>query len=122
MRPKLNNTEKRKHYFILRLNIEERLRLKAMARDGKYPCMSDFVRAKIFKRQDKKEISFDEKTTREINIIDVELNRIGVNLNQLAKRFNSFAGYRLDDGDRRLLKEACEMMRKCLIFLQKNIR
>ncbi|WP_394330549.1 hypothetical protein [Sunxiuqinia dokdonensis] len=47
---------------------------------------------------------------------------MGVNLNQLSKRMNSFAGYRVDDNDRQLLKQAFEMMRNCLVLLQKYLR
>jgi hypothetical protein len=50
--------------------------------------------------------------------LDYELNKIGVNLNQLSKRINSFAGYRIDESDRKLLRQAFDMMQNYLILLQ----
>ena len=84
--------------------------------------MSDFIRARIFRRLDKKVISLDENTSYQLKELDYELNKIGVNLNQLSKRMNSFAGYNVGDNDRQLLRRAFEMMTQCLAFLQKHLR
>ena len=62
-----------------------------------------------------------KRSTPSLKILDYELNKIGVNLNQLSKRMNSFAGYNIDDNDRRLLHQAFDMMRNCLIMLQKYL-
>jgi hypothetical protein len=71
---------------------------------------------------DKKVISLNESTGYQLRELDYELNKIGVNLNQLSKHMNSFTGYRMDDEDRQLLKQAFQMMMKCLAFLQKHLR
>ena len=84
--------------------------------------MSDFIRNRIFRRLDKKTISLDEKTSQQLKQLDYEINKIGVNLNQLSKRMNSFAGYNIGDNDRQLLKQICEMLTRCLAFLQKHLR
>ena len=84
--------------------------------------MSDFIRTRIFRRLDKKVISLDENTSQQLRELDYELNKIGVNLNQLSKRMNSFAGYNVGDNDRQLLRQAFELMMKCLAFLQKHLR
>lgn len=121
MRPKLSDTDKRSTKLIIRVSREEKLRLKAMTKKGKYGCMSDLIRTKVFRESNKKVVSLDEEATRQLKSLDYELNKIGVNLNQLSKRMNSFAGYRIDDNDRLLLKKAFEMMRECLITLQKYL-
>ena len=108
--------------LLLRVNREEKQRIKTLTRSGGYPCMSDFIRSRIFKRLDKKIISLDENTSYQLKQLDYEINKIGVNLNQLSKRMNSFLGYNVDDNDRQLLKQAFEMMTKCLAFLQKHVR
>ena len=90
-----------------------------MTKNGKYGCMSDLIRTKVFRESNRKVVSLDEEAMNQLKNLDYELNKIGVNLNQLSKRINSFAGYRVDDNDRQLLKKAFEMMRECLIALQK---
>jgi len=121
MRPKLSDTEKRNARLIIRVSREEKFRLKALTKKGKYGCMSDLIRTKVFNESTRKIISLDEETRSQLKSLDYELNKIGVNLNQLSKRMNSFAGYRIGDNDRQLLKQAFEMMRNCLIVLQKYL-
>lgn len=84
--------------------------------------MSDFIRVRIFRQLDKKKIVLDEKTNQQLKEMDYELNKIGVNLNQLSKRMNSFTGYNISDKDRKLLKQAFDMLTQCLAFLQKHLR
>ncbi len=122
MRPILSESEKRNQKLIIRVNQDEKLRIKSLTRSGGYPCMSDFIRVRIFRQLDKKKIVLDEKTNQQLKEMDYELNKIGVNLNQLSKRMNSFAGYKIGDNDRQLLKQAFEMMTQCLAFLQKHLR
>ncbi|WP_159516911.1 plasmid mobilization protein [Sunxiuqinia indica] len=122
MRPKLSDTDKRSAKLIIRVSREEKIRLKALTKKGKYGCMSDLIRTKVFGKSKRKAISLDEEATSQLKGLDYELNKIGVNLNQLSKRMNSFAGYRVDDNDRQLLKQAFEMMRNCLTLLQKYLR
>ena len=93
-----------------------------MTRSGGYPCMSDLIRNRIFRRLDKKVISLDENTSYQLKELDYELNKIGVNLNQLSKQMNSFSGYNIGDNDRQLLKQAFGMMMQCLAFFQKHVR
>lgn len=121
MRPKLSDTDKRNAKLIIRVSREEKLRLKAMTKNGKFGCMSDLIRTKVFRELNRKVISLDEEATSQLKSLDYELNKIGVNLNQLSKRMNSFAGYRVDDNDRQLLKKAFDMMRECLTMLQKYL-
>lgn len=121
MRPKLSDTDKRNAKLIIRISREEKLRLKAMTKSGKYGCMSDLIRTKVFRGANRSVISLDEEARNQLKSLDYELNKIGVNLNQLSKRMNSFAGYRIDDNDRKLLKQAFEMMKNCLIMLQKHL-
>ena len=122
MRPALSENEKRSKKLIIRVNQDEKLRIKSLTRSGGYPCMSDFIRNRIFRRLDKKTIILDNETSRQLKEMDYELNKIGVNLNQLSKRMNSFAGYNIGDNDRQLLKQAFEMMTRCLAFLQRHLR
>lgn len=122
MRPKLPDSEKRNQKLIIRVNREEKQRIKALTKTGNYPCMSDFIRVRIFRKLDRQILSLDEQTNEQLKVLDYELNKIGVNLNQLSKRINSFAGYNVDDSDRQLLKQAFEMMTQCLAFLQKYLR
>jgi hypothetical protein len=122
MRPTLRENEKRNHKLIIRVNPEEKLRIKALTKSGGYPCMSDFIRVRIFRQLDKKTVTLDNETNQQLKEMDYELNRIGVNLNQLSKRMNSFAGYNIGDNDRQLLKQVFEMMSQCLSFLQKHLR
>lgn len=119
MRPKLPDTDKRNAKLIIRVSRDEKLRLQSMTKRGKYGCMSDLIRSKIFNESNRKIISLDEEANTQLKNLDYELNKIGVNLNQLSKRMNSFAGYNVGDNDRQLLRQAFDMMRNCLIVLQK---
>ena len=119
MRPKLPDTDKRNAKIIIRVSKEEKLRLQSLTKKGKYGCMSDLIRSKVFNESNRKVISLDEETNAQLKNLDYELNKIGVNLNQLSKRINSFAGYNVGDNDRQLLRQAFDMMRNCLILLQK---
>src|SRR5665648_837670 len=118
MRPKLPDSEKRKDMIIIRVSKDEKIRLKSLTKRGKYGCMSDLIRTKVFNESHRKIISLDEEANAQLKNLDYELNKIGVNLNQLSKRFNSFAGYNMGDNDRQLLRQAFDMMRNCLIVLQ----
>ncbi|TDO05387.1 mobilization protein MobC [Sunxiuqinia elliptica] len=122
MRPHLPDTEKRNEMLIIRITREEKIRLKSLTKRGKFACMSDYIRSRIFRQLDRKVISLDENANDQLKSLDYELNKIGVNLNQLSRRMNSFAGYRIDDNDRQLLKRAFEMVRNCLVLLQKYLR
>ena len=107
--------------LLVRVSRDEKLRIKALTRSEGYPCMSDYVRSRIFRRLDKKVISLDENTSQQLRELDFELNKIGVNLNQLSKKMNSFSTYNVGDNDRKLLKQAFQMMMKCLAFLQEQL-
>jgi hypothetical protein len=122
MRPRLTDKEKRTVVVRFLMTKEEKIRLGSLVKQGKYGCTSDFLRFKIFDESRRKTISLDEETNNQLKSLDYELNKIGVNLNQLSKRMNSFAGYRVDDNDRQLLKHAFDMMRQCLVLLQKHLR
>ena len=119
MRPKLPDTDKRNTKLIIRVSRDEKIRLQILTKRGKYGCMSDLIRSKVFNESNRKVISLDEETNAQLKNLDYELNKIGVNLNQLSKRINSFAGYNVGDNDRQLLRQAFDMMRNCLIQLQK---
>jgi len=118
VRPKLSDTDKRTEKLIIRLTREEKFRLQNLTKQGKYGCMSDYMRNKLFDLSKRKTFSLDNETREQLKNMDYELNKIGVNLNQLSKRMNSFSGYNVGDNDRQLLKQAFEMMRYCLITLQ----
>ena len=118
MRPKLPDTNKRNAKLIVRVSRDEKLRLQSLTKKGKYGCMSDLIRIKVFNESNRKVISLDEEANTQLKNLDYELNKIGVNLNQLSKRINSFSGYNVGDNDRQLLKQAFEMMRNCLIAIQ----
>lgn len=119
MRPKLPDTDKRNAKLIIRVSPDEKLRLQSLTKWGKYGCMSDLIRSKVFNESNRKVISLDEEANAQLKSLDFELNKIGVNLNQLSKRMNSFAGYNIGDNDRQLLRQAFDMMKNCLILLQK---
>jgi len=121
MRPRLAENEKRTCKLIIRLSKEEKLRLKTHTKVGKYACMSDFIRVRIFGQSQKKTLGIDDETNDQLKKLDFELNKIGINLNQLSKRINSFAGYNIGDNDRQLLRQAFDMMKNCLAFLQKHL-
>jgi len=118
VRPKLSDTDKRTVKLIIRLTKDEKLRLQNLTKQGKYGCMSDYMRNKLFDKSKRKVISLDDQAKEQLRNLDYELNKIGVNLNQLSKRINSFSGYNVGDNDRQLLKQTFEMMRSCLITLQ----
>lgn len=118
MRPKLSDNDKRTVKLIIRLTKDEKFRLQNLTKQGKYACMSDYMRNKIFDQSKRKTISLDDQAKEQLKSLDYELNKIGVNLNQLSKRMNSFSGYNVCDNDRHLLKQVFEMMRYCLITLQ----
>ena len=122
MRPKLPDREKRKAKLIIRVSQEEKQRIRALTKTGKFPCMSDFIRVRIFRKVEKRVLSLDDETNQELKKMDYELNKIGVNLNQLSKRINSFTGYNMGDNDRQLLRQAFDRMTQCLAFLQKHLR
>ena len=122
MRPRLSDKEKRTIVVRFLMTKEEKIRLDSLVKRGKYGCTSDFLRFNVFDESRRKTISLDEEAKNQLKSLDYELNKIGVNLNQLSKRMNSFAGYRVGDNDRQLLKQAFEMMRQCLILLQKYPR
>lgn len=121
MRPRISDKEKRKIVVKLLMSRDEKQILESLVKQGNYACMSDYMRNKIFDQSKRKVISLDNQAKEQLKSLDYELNKIGVNLNQLSKRMNSFAGYWVDDNDRQLLKKAFEMMRECLIFLQKYL-
>ena len=121
MRPVLPDKDKRQIVVKLLMTREEKLRLDSLVKQGKYGCMSDYLRNKIFDQSKRKVISLDSEAKDQIKSLDYELNKIGVNLNQLSKRMNSFAGYRIDDHDRGLIRQAFDQMRICLILLQKYL-
>ncbi len=121
MRPRKSDKDKHKIVVRLLMTIEEKLKLDSLVKQGKYGCMSDYMRNKIFDQSKRKVISLDDQAKEQLKSMDYELNKIGVNLNQLSKRMNSFAGYNVGDNDRKLLKQAFEMMRNCLITLQKYL-
>jgi Bacterial mobilisation protein (MobC). len=118
MRPRISDKEKRKIVVKLLMSRDEKLRLESLVEQGKYGCMSDYMRNKLFDQSKRKIISLDDQAKEQLKSLDYELNKIGVNLNQLSKRMNSFSGYNVGDNDRQLLKQAFEMMRNCLITLQ----
>jgi hypothetical protein len=118
MRPKTSDKDKRKIVVRLLMTREEKLKLDSLVKQGKYACMSDYMRNKIFDQSRRKTISLDDQVKEQLKSLNYELNKIGVNLNQLSKRMNSFSGYNVGDNDRQLLRQAFEMMRYCLISLQ----
>ncbi len=122
MRPKIPDSDKRNDKLIIRVSREEKMRIRILTKSGKYACMSDFIRVRIFNQPKKKILSLDDELNAELKRMDYELNKIGVNLNQLSKRMNSFAGYNIGDNDRKLLRQAFDMMNSCLVFLQKFLR
>jgi len=91
VRPKLSDTDKRTVKLIIRLTKTEKLRLQNLTKQGKYACMSDYMRNRIFDLSKRKTISLDDEAKNELKSLDYELNKIGVNLNQLSKRMNSFS-------------------------------
>ena len=84
--------------------------------------MSDFIRSRIFKRNDKKVYTFNDETKSQFQKLDWELNKIGVNLNQLSKRLNSHQYSQFGDNDRALLRQSFNKMSECLAYLQKYFR
>ena len=108
--------------MIIRDTNEQKLQIRALTNSGKYTCISDFIRGRIFRKLDKKVEILDDETNQQLKVLDYDLNKIGVNFNQLSKHMNSHAGYNTDDNDRRQLKESFKMTTTCLAFLQKYLR
>ena len=119
MRPKLPDKEKRKIVVRLLLSEEEKLRLSYFVRRGKFGCMSDFLRYKIFDQSRKKIITLDEKDFPLIKRMDYELNKIGVNLNQIAKKINTHDVYQFTTSDREVFKLILHELKNCFSALQK---
>ncbi len=121
MRPRIPEREKRKIVVKLLLNKEEKLLLDSIVKRGRYACTSDYMRLRLFDQSRRKVITLDDEAKAELQRLDYELNKIGVNLNQLSKRVHSFAGYQIGDEDRKLLRDAFDMMRECLGVLGKYL-
>ena len=122
MRPKLPDKEKRNAKLIIWVSIEEKQRISILTKTGRFPLMSDFIRSRIFKRNDKKVYTFNDETKFQFQKLDWELNKIGVNLNQLSKRLNSHPYSEFGDNDRALLRQSFNKMSECLAYLQKYFR
>ena len=119
MRPKLPDKEKRKIVVRLLLSEEEKIRLFYFVRHGKFGCMSDFLRYKIFDQSRKKIITLDEKDFPLIKRMDYELNKIGVNLNQIAKKINTHDVYQFTTADREVFNLISQEVKNCFTVLQK---
>jgi hypothetical protein len=61
MRPKLPDTDKRNAKLIIRVSRDEKLRLQSLAKRGKYGCMSDLIRSKVFSESNRNVISLNEE-------------------------------------------------------------
>ncbi|HZK60611.1 MAG TPA: plasmid mobilization relaxosome protein MobC, partial [Anaerovoracaceae bacterium] len=88
-------------------------------RRGKFGCMSDFLRNKIFDQSRKKIITLDEKDFPLIKRMDYELNKIGVNLNQIAKKINSQNVSQFTYDDRVVFEQILQEHLNCFSVLQK---
>ena len=119
MRPKVPDKEKRKIVVRLLLSEEEKIRLSYFVRNGKFGCMSDFLRNKIFDQSRKKIITLDEKDFPLIKRMDYELNKIGVNLNQIAKKINSQNVSQFTYDDRVVFEQILQEHLNCFSVLQK---
>jgi hypothetical protein len=118
MRPRLSDNKKRNKPLILRVSTEEKIRIKSHTRDGKYPCMSDFIRTQLFNPSNKV-IYLDQEASTEIKRMDYELNKIGVNFNQIAKKINIHDVYLLHSDDIEVFKQISERLENCFSVLQK---
>ena len=118
MRPKLPDIERRNKPLIIRVSQEEKIRIKSHAKIGKYACMSDYIRTRLF-NSNKKVISLDEEASAQIKKLDYELNKIGVNYNQIAKKINTHDVYQLTSNDREVFIQVLVELKKCFFVLQK---
>ena len=118
MRPRLPENKKRNKPLIIRVSGEEKVRIKSHARNGRYTCVSDFIRARLLS-SNKKVVSLDEAAATQIKRMDYELNKIGVNLNQLAKRINIHDVYQFTTADREVFRQLLQELRNCFSVLQK---
>jgi len=118
MRPRLPDNEKRNKPLIIRVSKEEKIRIKSHTKMGKYACMSDFIRTRLF-NSNKKVISLDKEASTQIKRMDYELNKIGVNLNQIAKKINIHDVYQFTSDDREVFKQILQELRNCFSVLQK---
>jgi len=121
MRPKLPDKEKRKIVVRLLLSEEEKIRIFYFVRNGKFGCMSDFLRYKIFDQSREKIVTLDEKDFPQIKRMDYELNKIGVNLNQIAKKINIHDVYQFTGADREVFRLVLQELKNCFSVLQKYI-
>ena len=85
---------------------------------GKYACMSDFIRTRLF-NSNKKVISLDEEASAQIKRLDYELNKIGVNYNQIAKKINTHDVYQFTSEDREVFEQILQEHLNCFSVLQK---
>ena len=118
MRPKIPDKEKRKILVRLLISEQERIQLSHFIKRGKFGCMSDFLRYKIFDQSNIKIITLDEKEFPQIKKMDYELNKIGVNFNQIAKRMNTHDVYQVTNADREVFKIISLDIKKCFSVLQ----
>jgi len=118
MRPRLSENKKRNRPLIIRVSREEKIRIKSHTRIGKYACMSDFIRTRLF-NSNKKVISLDEEASAQIKRLDYELNKIGVNLNQIAKKINSQNVSQFTSDDRVVFEQILQEHLNCFSVLQK---
>lgn len=118
MRPRLPDIEKRNVALIIRVSREEKIRIKTLAKTGKFGCISDLIRTRIF-NSNKKLISLDQEASNQIKLTDYELNKIGVNLNQIAKKINTHDVYQFSADDREVFRQVLKEIRNCFSVLQK---
>ena len=118
MRPRLTDNEKRNTSLIIRVSREEKIRIKSLTKIGKFGCISDLIRTRIF-NFNKKVINLDEEASTQIKRMDYELNKIGVNLNQIAKKINTHDVYQFSADDRLVFKQVLQELRNCFSVLQK---
>ena len=104
--------------MIIRVSQEEKIRIKSYAKIGKYACMSDYIRTRLF-NSNKKVISLDEEASAQLKRLDYELNKIGVNYNQIAKKINTHDVYQFTSEDREVFRQVLVELKKCFSVLQK---
>jgi hypothetical protein len=118
MRPRLTDKEKRNTSLIIRVSREEKTRIKSLTKNGKFGCISDLIRTRIF-NSNKRVVSLDQEASTQIKRTDYELNKIGVNLNQIAKKINTHDVYQFSSDDRLVFKQVLQELRNCFSVLQK---
>ncbi|WP_372649130.1 plasmid mobilization relaxosome protein MobC [Draconibacterium sp.] len=119
MSRKRNPRERRTEALRLRLTPLEKKLLQDRRKKEGYRNLSEFMRAKIIRKREIKQIIVSPEVSTLIKSMDMNLNKIGVNLNQIAKHMNAENITNLTSADKSLMAKLQQVLKANFSALQK---